>query len=291
MKIVHQAFYRRAFIALVILVAFSYAIISAQMPQSFLVQDMEIDEASGLAASRKNAGALYTHNDSGGLNAVFVINKMGETMGKILLDGIKNRDWEDIAVGPGPDRNSSYLYVGEIGDNRAVHSSVFVYRFKEPILPADSNYILNISDLDRLEIVYEDGARDAEALLVDPSTADIYLISKREEQVGLYLIEYPQSVATVNIAKKVATLPLSMVTAADISPDGKKILVKTYTGIWQYKVRRKQTIAQAVQGKAKAMKYKIEPQGEAVAWDSSGKGYYTLSERNRELPLFLYYYR
>jgi hypothetical protein len=234
---------------------------------------------------------LYTHNDSGGKNAVYAVSTMGETLGRFVLDGIKNRDWEDIAVGPGPKQDANHLYVAEIGDNRAAYSSVFIYRFIEPAIPSDSNFVVSVTDIDRLEIIYEDGPRDAEALFIDPSNADIYIVSKREERVGLYLVPFPQSNTSINIAKRVADIQLSMVTAADISADRKKILLKTYTGAWQIKVRKNQSIAKAVKGKLKALPYKIEPQGESITWDCLGKGYYTLSERYQDNPLFLYYYR
>ena len=38
----------------------------------------EIVEASGIAASRKNAGALWTHNDSGGAPKVYLIDDSGK---------------------------------------------------------------------------------------------------------------------------------------------------------------------------------------------------------------------
>ncbi|MDZ4121767.1 MAG: hypothetical protein U1C33_05065 [Candidatus Cloacimonadaceae bacterium] len=283
---------KRLSFAIIMIALLTYAATSVRYPEAFLVEDQEIDEASGLAASRQNPGLLYTHNDSGGKNVVYVLNSVGESLGRLVLDGIKNRDWEDIAMGSGPDKSQSYIYLGEIGDNRAIHKSIYVYRFAEPKLQGENpGFSINIHEIDKLEITYEDGARDAEALFVDPQTADIYIISKREEQVGLYRVNYPQSTTAINVARKVATLPFSMVTAADISPDGKKILVKTYTGVWQWKVKRGKTIDAAFAANPKAMKYRIEPQGEAVAWDARGKGYYTLSERNPDYPLYLYYYR
>ncbi len=291
MKTIWTDKYRRTAIVLALIALLSYVAISARMPQSFLVEDQQIDEASGLVASRVNKGVLYTHNDSGGESVVFAISSMGESLGRFVLDGIKNRDWEDIALGPGPIQSKSYLYVGEIGDNRAAYSSVFVYRFVEPEIPSDSNFVVSVSEIDRIEIVYEDGPRDAEALFIDPSNADIYIVSKREEKVGLYHVPFPQSQTEPNTAIRVADIQLSMVTAADITPDGRKILLKTYTGVWQVKVRRNQSVAKAVQGKLKALPYKIEPQGEAIAWDCLGKGYYTISERSQDNPLYLYYYR
>ncbi|MGX7835780.1 hypothetical protein ACWKSR_11580, partial [Campylobacter fetus subsp. venerealis] len=81
------------------------------------------------------------HNDSGGEAAVYLIDMLGNTVGKVELLETKNRDWEDIAVGPGPD-GQSYIYIGEIGDNNAVHKDISIYRIPEPIEGSLSSQVL-----------------------------------------------------------------------------------------------------------------------------------------------------
>ncbi|MCW8849578.1 MAG: hypothetical protein OQJ81_06315, partial [Melioribacteraceae bacterium] len=66
------------------------------------IENDDIDEASGIASSYKNMGILWTHNDAGGENRIFAIDSNGISRGTYYLNGIENRDWEDIAVGPGP---------------------------------------------------------------------------------------------------------------------------------------------------------------------------------------------
>ena len=263
------------------------ALISARSVQQYALADNEISEASGLAASRKLPGILYTHNDSGGEPIVYAINSKGMLAARVRLAGIKNRDWEDIAVGPDPGSQKQCVFVGEIGDNDAAHKSVFVYRFEEPEL---SDTLLVIAAPDKIEIVYEDGPRDAEALFVDPRSGDICIVSKRETEVGLYRVKYPYSLTSPNTAVKEATLPMSYVTAADISPNGKYILIKTYTGILRYKRGSSQSIAVALAGKPKELPYQPEHQGEAVAWACDGKSYFTLSESAANKPSALFQY-
>src|SRR5690554_4538034 len=91
-----------------------------------------IDEASGIVASHRYPGFLYTHNDSGGDPEVFVIDTLGRHHATIRLQGAENRDWEDIAIGPGIDPQLTYVYVGDIGDNDAKRDKIQVYRFPEP---------------------------------------------------------------------------------------------------------------------------------------------------------------
>jgi len=254
----------------------------------FLLADNEIGEASGLAASRQLPGILYTHNDSGGEPIVYALNAKGMLAARIRLEGVKNRDWEDIAVGPDPATGQDCVFVGDIGDNAARYGSVYLFRFTEPAL---EDTLIVIPDPARIEIVYEDGPRDAEALFIDSRSGDIGIISKREAEVGFYRVKYPYSLTEVNTAVREATLPMTYVTAADISPNGKYLLVKTYTGISRFKRGTRQNIAQALLGKPKILPYQLEPQGEAVAWDAAGKSYFTLSESADDKPANLYHYR
>ena len=279
---------KRLITVLLLVSAIGLVVTSARSIQQYELEEPELNEASGLAASLATPGILYSHNDSGGENAVYVLNVKGFVPAKIILEGVKNRDWEDIAVGIDPRDKRSYVFVGEIGDNAARHSSVFIYRFAEP---AFTDTLIKVDQIAVIEVVYEDGPRDAEALFADPRTGDLYIISKREAEVGVYQIPYPQSFISVNTARKVATLPYSWVTAADISPNGKYILVKTYTNIYRYKRGRRKSVSTALGRKFKALPYQIEPQGEAVAWDHKGKGYLSLSEQSGDDPVILYYYK
>jgi len=104
--------------------------LAAQVPE-FLsgrrvgtVQTELIHEASGIAASRKNPGVLWVHNDSGDSARLYAVNLEGKLVAVCRIKGARARDWEDIAVGPGPGPRQDYLYIGDIGDNGAKHKSI-----------------------------------------------------------------------------------------------------------------------------------------------------------------------
>src|SRR5262245_45881211 len=85
----------------------------------------DLPEASGLAASRRNPGVLWTHNDSGD-PFVFAITSTGGVKGRVRVTGAQVWDWEDIAVGPCP--KGTCLYIADIGDNDRRRRSVTIYR-------------------------------------------------------------------------------------------------------------------------------------------------------------------
>ncbi len=236
-------------------------------------------ELSGLASSRINAGLLYTHEDSGNYNEIYVTNAKGEDLGKIVLDGIGNRDWEDLASGPGPDNSKSYLYVGDIGDNDSVYPYVIIYRFAEPDLTnCSSQTILHVIP-DVLKFTYPTGAVNAESLLLDPLTKDLYIMTKQVAHSMLFVAKYPQSTSSTTKLIQLASLPFDLLTAADISPDGSEILVRNTGQIWYWKRLPNETILNALLRKPfDAPYFRNEHQGEAICFTADATGYYTVSE-------------
>jgi len=253
------------------------------------IESSTINEASGLVASRITEGVLWTHNDSGGEPEVYAISNEGYILASFRLNGIQhpasknaniiNRDWEDIAIGPGPKDETDYIYVGDIGDNSAIYGTYFIYRIEEPYVEVDqdSSHITS-NTVETIAYKYEDGARDAETMFVDPNSGDIYIVSKREDSVGVYVLEYPHSTTEVLTAQKVATLPFTSAVGGDISPEGDEIIIKNYLQIFYWTVGEDESIASALKRTPAILPYTPEPQGEAVCFDPENLGYYTLSE-------------
>lgn len=255
-------------------------------PTSVGIVPGQIDEASGIVDSRTMAGNLWVHQDSGSPAEINLIGQDGKFKGKLAVPNAQNLDWEDMAVGPGPQANVNYLYLADIGDNNAQYATRTIYRFPEP-----ASLSTPISQVERINFQYPDGPRDAEAVLVDPLTRDIYIISKPENRVRLYRLKYPQNSNEVATAEALGEIPLSVVTGAAISPDGTEILIRTYTNVYYYKRKTGQSLPDALQLQSgRTLPYRLEPQGEAVCFDRDGKGYYTLSERFNAPAVSLFYY-
>lgn len=270
---------------------------SGQAPQfgpqqdNGLLEFNEITEASGIAASRKNTGVLWLHNDSGDTARIFAMDTNGEHLGVYYIEGVKNRDWEDIAIGPGPVSGENYIYIAETGDNDAVYDMKYIYRFPEPNIDLKQTPLTaTIKNIDVIRFRYPDESRDAETILVDPLTRDIYIVSKREEKVKLYLAGYPQSLKDTIIIKDVLTLPITEIVGGDISPDGKEILLKTYDTVYYWKRNAGQSVVQALMNPHFSLPYLREPQGEAICWSYNADGYYTTSEEAMEIQAHLYFY-
>ncbi len=257
-----------------------------------IIESNEINEASGIAASKKNPGVLWTHNDSGDKSRIFAIDSSGNTLATFYLAGVQNRDWEDICIGPGDTTDEQYIYIGNIGDNSKRYFPKYIYKIVEPkltsgVAPTDTI----ISNVDRLAFGYENGKRNAETLMIDPKTLDLYVVSK-EQNTKVYQIAYPYTFTSspsldIDTAKVVATLPFSTAVGGDISPDGNEILIKTKSIIYYWQKEESETVIELLQKTPTTVPYFKEPQGEAVCWAPDSSGYYTISEGSHP---HLYFY-
>ncbi|RYU90490.1 hypothetical protein EWM62_07475 [Mucilaginibacter terrigena] len=256
------------------------------LPESHLYAK-QMDETSGLAASGLNEDIYYANNDSGDTSRFFAITAEGKLKTTIYYMGNKAerlgvRDCEDIAVGPGPVKGKSYVYVGDIGDNGAKRKFITVYRAEERKAWGKDSIAHAVPV--PLNLKYPDGPKDAEAMAIDPVEKLLYIITKRGDSVGVYTspLKYKANdTVTLTFRGRLffdGLKPFKWITAADISPDGKQVLVKSYQKVYYWQRTTGQHIWQTLQSKPQELVYKQEKQGEAIAFTPDGKGYYTTSE-------------
>lgn len=195
----------------------------------------ELDESSGVAASRTRPGVLWTHNDSGGEPVVYAVGYDGALRGAVRVGGARNRDWEDIALGPCP--AGECLYIADIGDNSAKRDEVTVYRIPEPDPGSDAS----AAPAEQLRFRYPGGARDAEAVFVLP-TGDLYVIAKgrREPQTLFRSLAPLRPGATVELEPVAQLGPeptdqSRLISAAGSSPSGEWVAVRNYVALALYR--------------------------------------------------------
>lgn len=235
----------------------------------------DLEETSGLAASLRHPGMLWAHNDSGHPAELFLLDSTGQTVSRFQIINAKNRDWEDIAAGWGPD-STALLFIGDTGDNREQRPFKFIYCIREPAATPGGE----VTVADTLIVRFDDRPRDCEALLYDPLSHNLYLVSKREKEVRIYEVPYPYAPDTL-IVEPVAKIPIQHITAGDISRDGAEILLKNYTSIYYWRRSPGQSVPEALRQPPVELAYEREPQGEAIAWADNGTGFYTLSENGK----------
>jgi sugar lactone lactonase YvrE len=181
-----------------------------------------LHETSGIVASRKYPGVLWTHGDSGNDPKLIAINTDGVVLAEVMVRGAPNTDWEDICAD-----NQGNLYIGDIGNNHAMFLARYVYRIPEPDPyhpPPDA-----VSTSKRWQYRYPDKERfDCEAMFWDGQS--LYVISNlTPTQAAVYrLIEVSDGQMRL---ERVAEPRLPFPNGADVSVDGKHLVVSSYAAL------------------------------------------------------------
>jgi hypothetical protein len=257
------------------------------------LEDLRVSESSGIVASRANPGVYWTHNDSGDGALIYAFDRDGKSKGAWKVTGAEALDWEDIAAGPGPVPKTSYLYIGDIGDNDRDGAVVTVYRVAEPGVPivappAGSNSpadALQTAPAEAIRLKFPDDNHDAEALSVHPRTGDIYIITKTKDAAAkVYKATAPFDTSTIIPLAFVSDLRLpggraGLVTGADISPDGERVVLCDKLSAYEMTLRRGVSDFDNIwQQPLASIDLGARRQGEGVCYSLDGKAILATSE-------------
>lgn len=262
------------------------------------VTSSDVDEASGLAASRMTPGLLWVHNDSGDSARVFALDAQGKMRSTYSLPTVRAKDWEDMAIGPKPGARGDYLYFGDIGDNTGRRSDgVVIHRVPEPAValegPANDREG-PLQGLESFRLRYPDGPRDAETLLVDPKTGEVVIVTKVMFGAPRIYFAGPK-LAPEGMLSGGEPLDFDragiedglFATSGDVSPDGRFVVVRGYGNAYLWQRDPARPLHEAFASRACRVPLAAEPQGEAIAFAADGSGYFTLSEK-AEQPLYFF---
>lgn len=245
--------------------------------QIAVMSNKSLNESSGLAASRKNPGVWWSHNDSGGQPRLFAFDETGKDLGYFTVSGATNIDWEDMAAAPCPN-GSPCLYIADFGDNARRRSEVVVYRVLEPKVENKQNRGVT-SPATKFILKYPDGAHDCEALLVHPKTRDIFLYTKLNNSTTVLYRLAGSAQPGSHTLEKVATynFPSDLVTGGDFSPQGDQLVLRGYTYGLVYNVDQRGY--PDLGKKPVRIDTGATIQGEAIAYSADGTYLIATSER------------
>lgn len=244
------------------------------------LQSPEIAESSGLAASRIEDGVFYTHNDSGDEARLFRFSIDGGRVLMVPLEGVRARDWEDMASGPCPG-GGDCLYVGDIGDNLRQHDRIDVWAFRETESGVEPSPVASWS------VRYPETPEDAETLLVHPSTGRIYVVTKesRSPQVFRFPIQQGEGVLekVATLSEEALGIRLPKLTGGDFSRDGDRVILRGYLSAWEWEVDLRSPEAHWLKPPSRPVPLRLERQGEALTLDMTGRVF--TSSEGSPMPL------
>ncbi len=246
-----------------------------------------LPELSGLAASQRHPGAFWAHNDSGNAFEAFAIDEKGAVRARLTLTGADPRDVEDVAVGPcAPGDPRPCVFLADIGDNFERRDVLRIYRFAEPEALADATVPVEV-----LSFSYPDGSHDAESLILDARSGRLAVITKTRESLGdVFALDGARPGATVT-ATKLGTLEVPegldrSTTAASLHPSGQRLLLRTYTRVWEVRQPDAARLEDLLKGQVVEVPGASQPQAEAITFLQDGNGYLLGTEFTSQ-PLWL----
>ena len=180
----------------------------------FSFADPEIVESSGLVAA---GDRVWTVNDSGDIGRVFTVDAAHRRdRRRHLLGGRPER-----RRGPRPGRPGHGSGWATSATTPASRDSVQVTRV--PVGDGDRTV-----DEETIDLVYPDGARDAEALLVDPTTGRVLVVTKGVFAGEVYAAPPEMADDAPNQLGLVGQV-VGLVTDGAFFPDGRHVVLRTYS--------------------------------------------------------------
>ncbi|HEY0708271.1 MAG TPA: hypothetical protein VGG33_15810 [Polyangia bacterium] len=240
-----------------------------------------LDALSGMAASWRNQGIVYVHNDRD-RPVIHALNEMAGLVATLTLTGATVRDVEDMAVSRCP--GGTCLYLADIGNNVNPREEFAIYRAIEPALVAASMPSQQALPAERFAFRYADGAHNAESLIVDPNGGGVYIVTKVNAGMPSAAYRLMTFVAgQVNVAMKLADLPVprandTPATSGTAHPCGAGFLLRTGNTLYDFRIAPGAPFEQAFRATPIAIPVATEQQGEAVTYRADGRAIYTTSE-------------
>lgn len=249
-----------------------------------------LPEASGIDIAT-GGDRLYHNNDGTGPDFL-VTGRNGENPRRINVEGFDAVDVEDLTVGPCGERTC--LFLADVGDNGARRQRVQI-----AVVEEQPEFAASVKPRAVVTAAFPDGPHNAEAIAAHPS-GDLFLVTKAGSGVGrpgpakVYRLSAAQlaagGVQTFELRGEIPVPALidrgiaarQVVTAMDIAPDGRRLLLLTYDFLLEVAI---DLAAPLPSGAAwgEAGSHRVAPiatlvQAEAIAYDQDGRSVLYSSE-------------
>jgi hypothetical protein len=252
------------------------------------VDNLHVGELSGVVTT---AGGYVSHNDSNfdpsAIRIFFLSPDCKLT--KTISYPTAARDPEDIAQAP-----DGTLWVADIGDNftnppDARRKTIALWR-----LPPGGR----TPQIYRLS--YPDGPHDAEALVLAGDGTPVIVTKEPLSPASIYVPTGPlrpdtadgvplRLVGTFRPQQTNTPNPFGlpgeiMVTGGANSPDGKRVVLRTYADAYEWDVPDGDVVKAITTGTPRITPLPNEPQGEGIAYTRDGRFYVTVSDQPMGQP-------
>lgn len=183
---------------------------------------------------------IWTLEDSGNDAKLYAVNEKGELMNTVDIKGATNKDWEELTS----DKEGN-LYIGDFGNNHNMRKDLCIYKIAANQLKnkeADIAAKIEFNFPEQTEFPPADAHKyyDLESFFLLNDTFYLFTKNRSSEFDGttfLYSIPNQAGNHAAKLLGSFKTCPdfrHCAITSADISPDGNKIVLLSYSHIWLF---------------------------------------------------------
>jgi len=254
-----------------------------------------LEEVSGIQYDAKE-DAFWMLNDSGNSSSVFLVTEQGKILRELKIDAVNN-DWEDITMDA-----EGNLYIGDFGNNRNERQDLRILKIKKEDLKSKKKVQVEkiyFSFPEQKKFPPKKKYFDVEGFFEWKGSFYVFTKSRVKKKMGrtfLYRVpniqDYkPAEKYGVFQAKRISDFTTCggktcWITAADISKDGKKVVLLNEKSAWMFTGF---TGDDFFSGDAKEFSFGHESQKESVTFKNNSTIYIADEQRKtsgRNLYLF-----
>ncbi|MGC5029678.1 hypothetical protein [Micromonospora sp. DT229] len=247
------------------------------------VTDPRLREMSGLVVTRNGYIVINDSTDQADRKRVFYLNKDCQVVRDVGFSGAGPFDTEDLALSP----DKKKLWIADTGDNvtsRQRRERVAVWSMP-----------VNGSEQPKLHrLAYPDGKpRDAEALLIGDDNLPLIITKVTAGKAEIFAPDGAlktgdtepvpmKKLGDITLPKTDTENPLSTfgrvaITGAARSPDGSRVVLRTYADAFEYDVQNGDIVGALTNGSPRVTAL-ADPFGEAISYSTDGKTFLTVSD-------------
>lgn len=224
-----------------------------------------LSEPSGLVVSTRYPGVVWTLNDSGGDAELFAFHMDGRFLARVKVAKAKNEDWEDLTRA-----GSGELVVGDFGNNESDRRDLVVYVVEEPDpwnpepVEVRARVPFRYQEQDRFPPRKGRSPFDAEACFWGDGRLHILTKDRTSYTSRIYRFDPLVDDAKQVIGTRERVNLGSLVTGADLHPDGRRLAVLSYEVLVVYE--RSDSGRPFLEKELNRLVIEIG-QAEGIAWD------------------------
>jgi len=230
--------YKKIFLPAIAILCLSFAY-NTEILKKIFSFPRELKELSAVEVTRKSKW-IWTLQDSGNKSELYALNEKGELVNTLFITDVLNYDWEELTADP-----EGNLYIGDFGNNKNARKELYIYKIDAKDLKKTETRTAA-----KITFYYPEQAEfpppkaqryyDLEAffLLGD----NFYLFTKNRSSTSdgsTFLYTVPNipgnhAAKLVGSFKSCTDFHSCAITGADISPNGKKMVLLSYGHIWLF---------------------------------------------------------